>query len=162
MTQNPKRNTEAVHLSAPQIATLASIGFPDPSAGGNVTWKTLFSAPETPTDTFTTGIATCKAGTEGSCGGHLQAHRHSAAELYHIISGEGVVAIEGTEHHVGNGSVVYIPGDAEQGVRCEGEEDLVWLYVFAVDGFDEVKYRFDEPCSGLGREGEMRSIQAKL
>lgn len=75
----------------------------------------------------------------------MKAHRHSHAELYHITSGTGVVTIDGVEHEVRKGSVVFIPGDAEHGIRNIGEEELVWLYVFAADGFGEIIYRFDEP-----------------
>ena len=42
-------------------------------------------------------------------------------------------------------SVLWIPGDAEHGTENIGDEDLVWLYVFAVDGFGDILYRFDEP-----------------
>lgn len=39
-------------------------------------------------------------------------------------------------------SVVFIPGNAEHGIRNEGLEVLRWLYVFPCDGFEEVKYVF--------------------
>jgi mannose-6-phosphate isomerase-like protein (cupin superfamily) len=64
--------------------------------------------------------------------------------MYHVISGRGVVLIDGKEYDVEKGSVVFIPGDAEHGVRCVGEEDLVWLYVFATAAFGDVFYRFSE------------------
>lgn len=51
--------------------------------------------------------------------------------------------------------MVWIPGDAEHETKNVGEEELVWLYVFAADGFGEVVYRFDE----LGAE---RKTRAKL
>jgi len=56
--------------------------------------------------------------------------------VYHIISGHGFVRIDGTEHEVEAGSVVFIPGDAEHGVRNDGDEgeELTWFYCFAVDG----------------------------
>lgn len=41
--------------------------------------------------------------------------------------------------------MLWIPGDAEHGTENVGDEDLVWLYVFAADGFEEILYRFDEP-----------------
>lgn len=65
------------------------------------------------------------------------------------------MSIDGREDVVGKGSLVFIPGDAVHGVRCLGggeggekggnreeEGDLVWLYVFAADGFGEIGYRF--------------------
>jgi len=54
-----------------------------------------------------------------------------------------VVRIDGAEHEVAGGDVVFIPGDAEHGIwNVDGERELKWLYCFAVDGFGEVVYRF--------------------
>lgn len=76
--------------------------------------------------------------------GQLKLHRHAHPELYHVTAGRGVVMIDGVESEVGRGSVVFIPGDAEHGIKCVGEEDLEWLYVFAADRFEEVVYRFSD------------------
>lgn len=73
----------------------------------------------------------------------------------------GIVTIDGTEHEVGRGSVLYIPGDAEHGMKCTGKEEVRWLYVFAVGGFGEVEYRFSE-CEGAGGKGEEKGGRAKL
>lgn len=43
---------------------------------------------------------------------------------------------------VSKGTVVFIPGDAEHGVRNDGGEPLVWFYVFPTAGFGDVVYRF--------------------
>lgn len=139
---------KAVVLSASDINKRILESFPDPSAGGDVSWKTLISAPKTATDTFTVGIATCAPGKSAGCRGHLKPHRHKQAEIYHVTQGKGVVTIDGKEHAVSKGSVVWIPGDAEHGTENVGEEDLVWLYVFAASGFEEIVYRFDEPGPG--------------
>jgi mannose-6-phosphate isomerase-like protein (cupin superfamily) len=74
--------------------------------------------------------------------GFLQLHRHSHAEIYHVISGSGTVCIDQQEYEVNKGSVVFITGDAEHGIFNKGNEDLVWLYVFAADGFEDIVYRF--------------------
>ena len=149
---NPKRAVKPLVLHAHTIHSAPAEQFPDPREGGNVSWKTLISAPVTLTDTLTAGIATCPVGSSVACpareenenesSGHLKLHRHTQAELYHVISGTGVVSIEGVEYEVGKGSVVFIPGDAEHGIRNVGDEELTWLYVFAADGFGEVVYRF--------------------
>ena len=56
--------------------------------------------------------------------------------------GEGVVVIDGREHPVRPGTALFIPGDAEHGVRNTGEEPLRLLYAFPVDSFDQVEYAF--------------------
>jgi quercetin dioxygenase-like cupin family protein len=148
-TASASKTINPVILSAHAIANQVSEAFPDPSSGGTVTWKTLISQPSTPTDTFTVGIATCAPGAAVACpAGRLELHRHTQAEVYHVISGCGTVTIDGVDHSVEQGSVVFIPGNAEHGVRCEGSKEMKWLYVFAADGFGEVHYRFDEPGPG--------------
>jgi mannose-6-phosphate isomerase-like protein (cupin superfamily) len=146
-TTTPSKDTiKPIVLHNDAIAVQSMESFPEPSTGGTVTWKTLISQPNTPTNTFTVGIAACSPQYSAACdAGYLQLHRHTHAEIYHVISGRGIVSIEGVEHLVGKGSVVFIPGDAEHGVRCEGEEELRWLYVFAADGFGKIEYRFGEP-----------------
>jgi oxalate decarboxylase/phosphoglucose isomerase-like protein (cupin superfamily) len=135
---------QAIILHEEDVANTTAESFPDPSTGGNVEWKTLISRPKTDSDTFTVGVATCPPSTTlaSRYGGHLKLHRHTHAEIYHVISGCGVVCVDGTEHAVRKGSVVYIPGDAEHGIWNTGEDELTWLYVFAADGFEDVVYRF--------------------
>ncbi|KAL1601775.1 hypothetical protein SLS60_006690 [Paraconiothyrium brasiliense] len=127
-------------LSARDIQTMPEEGFLEGTTGGNVTWKTLLSSSRTSSDTLTSGLARCAAN-----GGHLKCHRHSHPEIYHVVQGHGIVTIEGRQQEVGKGDVVFIPGDSEHGIRNEHpEEDLVWLYVFAADKFEDVVYRFSE------------------
>lgn len=52
------------------------------------------------------------------------------------------MTIEGNECKVEKGSTVFVPGNAEHGVRNEGPEELRWFYVFAADSFGDVVYRF--------------------
>jgi mannose-6-phosphate isomerase-like protein (cupin superfamily) len=113
------------------------------------------------------GIATCKPGVDISrpasskktLSGHLKLHRHTHAEIYHITAGRGIVTVDGKEHEVGKGSVVFIPGNAEHGIRCVGDEEVKWLYVFAADGFGDIGYRFDE--DGPGKEMERKRLGEK-
>lgn len=126
-------SVRAVVLSDDDIAMMPAESFPD----GKVSWKTLFTASRTPTDSLTTGIAVCSPKT-----GHLCAHRHAQAEVYYIIEGQGVVQIDGKESHVQAGSVVFIPGDAEHAVWNVGEGSLRWFYVFPTDSFEDVVCKF--------------------
>lgn len=132
--QSPRK---AVILEREAIEAREKESFSDPS-NGIVSWKTLISAPYTNTNSLTAGIATCPPQQ-----GHLCPHRHAHAEIYHIISGRGILCIDGVEQEVAAGTVAYIPGDAEHSIRNdEPEEDLKWLYVFGADSFKDVVYRF--------------------
>ncbi len=114
---------------------LALDGWDDP-VKGRVGWRTVFSGDVTPTEALTAGIAELQAG------GWLGLHRHDPAEIYYVLEGQGLVTLEGTEHRVGPGSAVFIPGNAEHGIRNAGSAALRFLYAFPVDAFSEVEYRF--------------------
>ena len=103
---------------------------------GHLTWRTLFSAGRTPSNTLVTGVA------ELPVGGFLALHRHDQAETYYVLSGQGVVTLEGTEHPVRPGSTVFIPGGHEHGARNTGAGALRVFYVLAADDFAEVEYHF--------------------
>jgi len=74
--------------------------------------------------------------------GWLGRHRHPQAEVYHVLEGSGVVVLDGTEHSVTGGSVVFIPGDTEHGIRNTTDQLLRFVYAFATDSIEDVVYRF--------------------
>ncbi|MBN1179327.1 MAG: cupin domain-containing protein [Anaerolineae bacterium] len=119
-------------------ATCEWEGWADPARGG-VRWRTLFSAGRTPSQALTCGVA--EVTTRGP-GDSFSTHRHAQAEVYYILSGEGVVTVDGADYPVRAGSAVFIPGDVEHGSWSTGEAPLVLFYVFAVDAFEEVVYIF--------------------
>ena len=108
----------------------------DDSVKGLISWRTLFSGDQTPTNALTAGVA------ELQPGGWLGLHRHTPPEIYYVLEGRGIVSLDGTEHKVAAGAAVFIPGDCEHGIRNDGAEPLRLLYAFAVNSFDEVEYRF--------------------
>lgn len=102
-----------------------------------VVWRTLFSGERTPTRGLTMGVAELPPGMRETV-----THRHDPVEAYYVLSGEGVVFIDGEPHPVRAGSAVYLPSRAEHGALNTGAETLRLLYVFAADSFDEVEYEF--------------------
>ena len=110
----------------------------DDPVRGVVCFRVLFSADRTPTSALYTGLA------ELSSGGWLGRHRHTPAETYVVVEGSGVVVLDGVEHPVAGGSAVFIPGDAEHGIRNTGDGPLRFVYAFATDSIDDVAYRFSD------------------
>lgn len=104
-----------------------------------VQWRTLLSADRTPSEAMTMGVAEVPLG-----GATLRLHRHAQPEVYFVLSGEGVVQIDGEAHAIRTGSAVFIPGNAEHGAFGTGAEVLRLLYVFPTDSFTEVEYHFSE------------------
>jgi len=125
------------------VAVITSIedrqkdGWSDP-VRGHLSWYTLFSRDITQTDGMIAGVA------ELAPGGRLNLHRHIQPEIYFIIEGQGIVTIDGKESLVGPGSAVFIPSDAEHGIRNEFDHDLRLFYTFPTDCFSDVTYRFTE------------------
>jgi quercetin dioxygenase-like cupin family protein len=108
------------------------------SERGAVTWRTLISGERTPTDRLTLGVADVEPEPEGA----VILHRHAQAEAYYVLSGEGVVSIDGAEHPLSPGAAVFIPGGALHAARATGSETLKLLWVFAADAFEQVIYEF--------------------
>ncbi len=108
----------------------------DDPVRGDVSFRVLSSADRTPTSSLYTGL------TELAPGGWLGLHRHTQAEVYHLVAGSGVVVLDGVEHPVVAGSAVFIPGDAEHGIRNTGATTLRFVYAFATDAIDDVVHRF--------------------
>ena len=108
------------------------------SADSQLSWRTLISADRSPTDSLTLGVAEIQPDDART----LRLHRHEQAEVYYILSGEGIVTIDGIEHRVRAGSAVFVPGNALHGSLNSGSEPLRILYVFPAASFDQVHYDF--------------------
>ena len=59
----------------------------DDPVRGDVSFQVLFSADRTPTSSLYTGLTTLAPG------GWLGLHRHTQAEVYHLVEGSGVVVL---------------------------------------------------------------------
>lgn len=53
-----------------------------------------------------------------------------------------MLTLDGVEHALGTGHAVFIPGGTEHGIRNDGTDVLSFFYVFDVDAFDDVEYRY--------------------
>lgn len=112
-------------------------GWDDP-VRGVVSWRTLLSGDRTPTDSLTMGVAEMRRDDFGD----IRLHRHAQAEAYYILSGRGVLHIEGADYPLAVGVTAFIPGGLLHGARAIGAEPLRILYVFATDAFGDVHYEF--------------------
>ena len=110
--------------------------FADPSRG-DASWLTFFSGEATPTSAMSAGLMELAPGGVG-----LRPHRHAQPEIYYVVSGSGVVTIDGRDAEARPGMAIFIPGDAEHAVRNAGEDALRIFYVFPTDRFSDVVYRF--------------------
>ena len=120
----------------------------DTPGRGDATWFTLFSGDATPTGSLSAGIMELMPHGEG-----LKLHRHAQPEIYYVAEGTGALVIDGTETVVPAGCAAFIPGDAEHGVRNVAETVLRIFYVFPVDRFSEVIYRFPDLAQGAACAG---------
>lgn len=102
---------------------------------GTIRFRTLISAPDTPTDSLVCGVAMMEAGDT------FALHSHTHAEVYYGLEGEGEVTIDGQQHRLAPGVAVFIPGGALHGIP-HATGPLKWFYTFAANSFAEVSYRF--------------------
>lgn len=63
-------------------------------------------------------------------GGAVPQHRDPTEEYIHVLSGSGVITIDGVEHPLSAGHTVYMPANAEVSY-ANGDEELVAIQVFA-------------------------------
>ena len=105
---------------------------------GTVTWQTVLGAPTTPASGMTVGVA--ELAPDGTVGNAT--HRHAAAEFYYVLSGEGLVEVDGVTSPVRPGSAVLIPGNSWHSLANTGTTTLRVLYGFPVDSMADVHYEF--------------------
>jgi quercetin dioxygenase-like cupin family protein len=115
-------------------ADIAPSQWDDP-ARGSISWKTLLSGDVTASDSLVCGIAIMRAGDT------FALHSHPQPEVYFGLEGTVQVMIDGQAHDLSPGVALFIPGGAVHGV-LRAQEDVRWLYTFAVDRFDQVTYTF--------------------
>jgi len=104
-------------------------------ARGTIRFRTLISAPNTPTDSLVCGIAMMATGET------FALHSHAQPEVYFGLEGEGEVMIDGQPHRLAPGVALFIPGGAIHGVPLAASP-LKWFYTFAADSFADIHYRF--------------------
>lgn len=102
---------------------------------GTIRFRTLISAPATPTDSLVCGVAMMAAGET------FALHSHEHPEVYFGLEGEGEVTIDGQQHHLAPGVALFIPGGAIHGIPL-ATSPLKWFYTFAADSFADIKYSF--------------------
>ena len=85
----------------------------DDAIRGKIVWRTLFSGDRTATNQMTLGVTDVGPGQPNP----FHPHRHSQAEIYYVLSGEGVVSIDGVERPLRAGTSVFIAGDVWHGAR---------------------------------------------
>jgi len=54
-----------------------------------------------------------------------------AEEIYYVVSGEGKLVMDGEQFRVSKGMTVYIPTGVKHQSFNDGDEELVYFYVFA-------------------------------
>ena len=130
-------------MSAPKPAvvdqaTLDWEGWRDPALAAEIAirWKVLIAAERTASRGLVTGVAQLAPGAQ------LPPHRHAPEETYYIVSGRGEMEIDDDITAVGPGCAVYIPANARHALRCTGSEPLLFVFAFARDRFDQIKYHF--------------------
>lgn len=137
----PKRSIHPYVLSKQEIEALPMEGFSDPEKCTGC-WQQIFSGPDTPTNELNMGMARFPPASEDRKSFNAL-HRHKQAEFYYILSGSGVVKIDGVEYDVSAGHALFIPGDSEHGFsNLDTEKEFVFLWGFAADGFRDIVIRY--------------------
>ena len=65
-------------------------------------------------------------------GGEVHPHQHHTYEFYYVISGRGIMTIEGEEREIRQGDLVHIPPDAVHSLRPVSDHAPIHCFCFAV------------------------------
>lgn len=70
-------------------------------------------------------------------GGGVPCHSHEAEETYLILSGTGVITLDGKEIPVKENDVIYVPSMQSHELKNTGDEDMRTIFVYAPAGVAE-------------------------
>ena len=113
----------------------------DDPVRGALRWCLLVDSIGPEPESLTTGVLQLGAG------GWLGRHRHTAPEVYYVLEGSAIVAVDGKEMTVGPGSLVRFEADVEHGIHAP-EGPVRVLFLFPTTNFEDVVYRFTaEPAA---------------
>lgn len=65
-------------------------------------------------------------------GGHVEPHSHPTHEFYYVMSGRGIMDIEGDVREIGQGDLVHIPPDKVHTLRPVSDHAPIHCFCFAV------------------------------
>jgi quercetin dioxygenase-like cupin family protein len=65
-------------------------------------------------------------------GGFVEPHSHPTHEFYYVLSGRGIMEIEGDVREIGQGDLVHIPPDKVHTLRPITEHAAIRCFCFAV------------------------------
>lgn len=141
MAMSDERHSDGPSGAGPIVRRLSDLawqGWPaeQVASRGRVTWKDLLGGDPGEGADMVMGVARLLPGET------LERHRHAQPETYFTLAGEGEVTIDGQAHRVSPGTMLFIPGDAEHGIRNDTSAELQILYAFAIADFNQVIYRF--------------------
>lgn len=75
-------------------------------------------------------------------GAHVESHVHKVQEqIYHVLSGEGLLFLDGVRHLVRANDVTYIPPGVVHEFHCTGTDPLVFLVITSPPTDEEPKPR---------------------
>ncbi len=75
-------------------------------------------------------------------GAHVESHSHKVQEqIYHVLSGEGVLIVDGERRLVRANDVTYIPPGVVHEFHCTGTDLLVFLVITSPPTDEEPKPR---------------------
>ena len=119
-----------------------------------VRMKLLVSSGVTPSSELTLGLATIEPGEE------VPLHHHEQAEVYIILTGEGECEVDGTAYPLDRARILFIPAGAPHRTINTGDDQLVFLFAFAADTFDDVRYVFADEGEQQEQPQQRRPLQA--
>lgn len=71
---------------------------------------------------------------EVAANGYTMKHQHPWPHINYVLSGNGIVMIDGVDHPVKAGSIAYIPADTIHQFSASSTQDLSFICIVPKDG----------------------------
>lgn len=97
-------------------------------SGAKYAVKQVAIGPEEGWEDYVMRIMTVEAG------GNTPKHTHAWPHINYVISGQGVLLIDGEEHNIEQGACAYVPSDAEHSFTNTGTEALSFICIVPKQG----------------------------
>jgi quercetin dioxygenase-like cupin family protein len=106
--------------------------------GGQVTFRILIDKKTTGANNFSMLANTSKAGSKGS------EHKHDVEHGFYILSGTGVIYLDGKPEKISPRKAVFVPAGTLHRIDVDVGEDMHYIVIYSPPGPEEELYQKGE------------------
>ncbi len=110
------------------VGNISDVEAVEVGSGAQDSFKRVLIGPEQGWEDYVMRLFTIKKG------GHTPLHSHPWPHINYVVSGEGVVVMDGKEFPICEGSYAYVPSNIEHNYRNTSSQDLLVICIVPREG----------------------------